>query len=403
MSTTQLAITSASLCHTEIAFIGSRGIPGGYGGAETFVEELAPRLLEKGYTVSVTCESTDFGEDDYSGITRLHIPAIQGRTLTVPSINDILATVYLLWKHPEARLVYYIAPDGAPAALLTRFCSKKVVVNTDGIEWKRPILRRRYFSLPWKCLSFITSWYLRFSEWLAVRIAHAIIADSKAIQTYLEKSYRTTRAVYIPYGARKLLTDEITPGETEQVLNNFDLSPEGYYLTVGRIVAENNVHLELEGFAKSNSSRKLVIVGNFNPKDGYNRFLEKLKGDNAHIMFLDPIYDKQVLGILRKNCFGYIHTYELGGTNPSLLEQMPFGRPILAYDVPFHREVLEDGGIYFSTAEELAAQITALESGGYNLHQLATSYNNRLATEYNWESVAERYSALFHRLLSQLK
>jgi glycosyltransferase involved in cell wall biosynthesis len=403
MSVSQLAITSASLHHTEIAFVGSRGIPVGYGGAETFIEELAPRLLEHGFTVSVTCESTGFGEDDYGGITRLHIPAIQGRTLTIPTINDIVATTYLLWKHPEVRLVYYVAPDGAPAALLARLCGKKVVVNTDGIEWKRPILRRPYFTPLWKFISFFTSWYLRFSEWLAVKIAHAVIADSKAIKTYLERSYRTTRAVYIPYGARKLLTTTTASGEEKQVLDSFGLSPETYYLTVGRIVAENNIHLELEGFKKSNSSRKLVIVGNFHPKDSYNRFLERLKGADTKIMFLDPIYDKKVLGVLRKNCFAYIHAYELGGTNPSLLEQMAFGTPIIAYDVPFHREVLGEGGIYFTTAVGLAQCITALENGSYDLHQLAACCARRLAEDYNWEIVTQKYSALFRNLLQPLK
>lgn len=403
MSISQLAITSASLHYTEIAFVGARGIPGGYGGAETFVEELAPRLLEHGFAVAVTCESTGFGEDNYGGIFRLYIPAIQGKTLTIPTINDVLATFYLLWQHPEVRLVYYVAPDGAPAALLARLCGKKVVINTDGIEWKRPVIRRPYFTPLWKFLSFFTSWYLRFCEWLAVKIAHAVIADSNAIKDHLQKSYRTTRAVYISYGARKLLDSKTTPNEEQKVLDDFGLSPQGYYLTVGRIVAENNIHLELEGFKKSNSSRKLVIIGNFNPKDGYNRFLVKLKGDDRRILFLDPIYHKQTLGILRKNCFAYIHAYGLGGTNPSLLEQMLFPRPILAYDVPFHREVLSDGGIYFSNADELADRIIALENGSYDLHQLTACYVRRLAEEYNWETVIEKYITLIRKLLQPLK
>ncbi len=382
----------------KIAFVGVRGIPGGYGGAETFVGEIASGLLQRGFKVIVTCESTGFGQDVYHGITRLHIPAIQGKTLTIPTVNDVLATIYLLCKHPDVRLIYYVAPDGALAAIVPRLLGKKVVINTDGLEWKRPILRRRYLSPFWKGLSYLASWYLKFSEWLAVKIAHTAIADSKAIKHHLDKTYHATNTVYIPYGARKLL-DETTAGEDGLLLNTFSLCPWGYYLTVGRIVAENNIHLEIAAFKNTASQRRLVIVGNFDPKDGYCSFLEKLKNNDSRIVFLGTIYDKQKLGTLRKNCLAYIHAYEVGGTNPSLLEQMVFGRPILAYDVPFHREVLQEGGIYFKNEDDLAGQLAALETDTFNLHQLAAFQSRRLAEEYNWDKVTGEYCTLFLRLL----
>ncbi|WP_370519914.1 glycosyltransferase, partial [Thermococcus sp. GR7] len=100
------------------------------------------------------------------------------------------------------------------------------------------------------------------------------------------------------------------------MLNKFGLKPEDYYLTVARIVAENNIHLEIEGFKKANSTKKLVIVGNFNKKDPYTKYLFELKGNAENVILLNPIYDKEVLGVLRKNCFAYIHAYEVGGTNP---------------------------------------------------------------------------------------
>jgi glycosyltransferase involved in cell wall biosynthesis len=386
----------------QVALIGSRGIPASYGGAETFVEEIAHRLIEKRLKVVVTCESNRFIEDSYQEITRLHVPAIQGKTLTIPTVNDILATIYLLYKHPRVQLIYYVTPDAALAALIPRILGKRVVINTDGIEWKRPILRRPYFSPCWKCVSYLTSWYLKFSEWLAVKLAHTVVADSIAIKDYLKSTYGTNKATYISYGARKLLSGTASI-EEKKVLADFGLATQSYYLTVGRIVAENNIHLEISGFRRTHSSRRLVIVGNFNPKDSYNRYLTRLKDEDHRIAFLDPIYDRQVLGTLRKHCFAYIHAYELGGTNPSLLEQMVFGRPILTLDVPFHREVLRDGGIYFKNEDDLAQCITMLEDDKYDLARLAASQSRRLAEEYNWETITEKYVALFHNLLQPLK
>jgi len=42
--------------NTRIAIIGSRGIPAKYGGFETAVEAVAPKLVEMGWNVVVSCE-----------------------------------------------------------------------------------------------------------------------------------------------------------------------------------------------------------------------------------------------------------------------------------------------------------------------------------------------------------
>ncbi len=126
----------------RIAFVGSRGIPAKYGGAETFTEELSRKLTQAGFKVYVTCESRGFRRDIYDGVIRIHSPSVQGKTITIPTINDILATFHLLMRCPGIRLVYYVAPDAALAAVIPRLLGKKVIVNTDGKEWKRPIIEQ---------------------------------------------------------------------------------------------------------------------------------------------------------------------------------------------------------------------------------------------------------------------
>jgi len=236
-------------------------------------------------------------------------------------------------------------------------------------------------------------------ERLAVRLSHAVIADSREIKAYLEESYKAKNVVYVSYGARELLNSDIPAEREHEVLKGFGLSPGEYYLTVGRIVAENNIHMEMEGFKRARSDKRIVIVGNFNEKDKYTRYLIKLRDNDPRIMFLNPIYDKEVLGILRKNCYAYIHAYEVGGTNPSLLEQMLFGRSIIAYDIPFHREVLEGGGIYFRDEEGLAKSIDVLENSAIDLKEFEKWQAKRIEEEYNWDKVAEKYNSLFRELL----
>ena len=263
------------------------------------------------------------------------------------------------------------------------------------------VIRRQYFSTGWKLISVLAAWYLRWMEWLVVKVSHAVVADSREIKAYLEQSYKAKNVVYISYGARELLHSHI-PAERERgVLEGFGLSRGEYYLTVGRIVAENNIHIEIEGFKRASSSKHIVIVGNFNEKDKYTSHLLTLRDNDSKIKFLNPIYDKEVLGILRKNCYAYIHAYEVGGTNPSLLEQMLFGRPIIAYDVPFHREVLQGSGIYFEAEDDLARCIDTLENGAVDLKEIARWQARRIEEEYNWDNVAEKYDSLLKALLQE--
>jgi rhamnosyltransferase len=386
---------------SEVAFVGSRGIPARYGGTEVFVEEISKKLIQIGWKVYVTCESNRFGEDYQDGVVRLHIPSIHGKSFTIPTINDVLATLYLLLKHPKVRLIYYLASDAAVAAVIPKLLQKKIIVNIDGMEWWRLTIRRKYFSLGWRLLGAMTFWYLRFTEWLSVRLSHITIADSREIKAYLGSNYRARNVAFIPYGARVLIEATVSAENQRRVLKNFGLSKEGYYLTVSRVVAENNIETALEGFRLAKSEKKLVIVGISTGKDGYSIYLHRMKGDDPRIMFLNPIWDKQVLGILRKNCYAYIHAYLVGGTNPSLLEQLSFGRPIVAYDVPFHREVLQDGGIYFKDEDGLAECITSLEKGKFDSKAVVEWQVRRIEEEYNWDKVAGEYDSLFRELLAR--
>jgi glycosyltransferase involved in cell wall biosynthesis len=385
----------------KIAFVGSRGIPAKYGGAETFAEEISQKLIKLGFEVYVTCNSHRFHKDVYNGVIRIHTPSIQGKTLTVPTINEILAAFHLLLRCPTIKLIYYATSYAALAAVIPRLLGKKVIINTDGIEWKRLAIRRQYFSPGWKFISVLASWYLKLMERLAVKLSNAVIADSREIKAYLEESYNAKNVVYIPYGARELHNSDIRAEREQEVLKSFALSSGEYYLTVGRIVAENNIHKEIEGFKGAKSDKKFAIVGNFNNKDKYTGYLIKLRDNNPRIMFLNPIYDKEVLGILRKNCYAYIHAYEVGGTSPSLVEQMLFRKPILEYDVPFNREVLQDGGVYFRLEDGLAECMRKLEAGEFDVQKMGEGQSKRIEEEYNWDNVAERYGTLFKELLSR--
>jgi glycosyltransferase involved in cell wall biosynthesis len=87
----------------------------------------------------------------------------------------------------------------------------------------------------------------------------------------------------------------------------------GYYLTIGRIAPENNIHLVVEAFKELNSKNKLVIVGPLTYSDRYTQYLYKLSNNSKNIIFTGGIYNPYVINTLRKYCCTYIHIYTVGG------------------------------------------------------------------------------------------
>jgi glycosyltransferase involved in cell wall biosynthesis len=374
----------------KIALIGSRGIPPRYGGAETFAYELSKRLKEV-FDVYVTCETDHFGLDELEGIKRVHIWAKHTPTTTVPVIYDAIATLYLLKRAKDLRVLYYVAPDGALASVLAKLAGRKAVVNTDGIEWKRLLVRMKF--VPWhlKPLYLLTAMAMFVSEFLACKVPDVTIADSIAIKKYLERRWRPKRVEYVAYGVREL--PKVDESKRLEILKKLGLKRNRYYLTIGRIVAENNIHLEVEAFKRARTESKLVIVGPVDPRDPYIKYLFKLRGGDERVVLTGGIYDGEVVYALRSECRAYVHPYTVGGTNPSLLEQLQFDKPVVAYDVPFHREILRDKGIYFKTREELAEIFQGLEKSGLRVK----GYES--ARLFTWSHIAERYAKMFSSLL----
>ena len=374
----------------KIALVGSRGIPPRYGGAETFVYELSKRLKEY-FDIYVTCESDHFGIDEYEGIKRVHIWAKHTPTTTIPIIYDIVATLYLLKKVKDISIIYYVAPDGAYASIIAKIAKKKTIINTDGIEWKRLLIRLNYAPLYLKPLYLATAVALLVAEFLACKLPDTTIADSLAIKKHLEQKWKTRKVVYISYGVRKL--PQISEEKQRDILRTLGLKPMSYYLTIARLVPENGIHLEIETFKKTTTDKSLVIVGPLHLRDTYIKHLIKLKGNDARIRFLGGIYDSQTLSALRANCTAYIHPYTVGGTNPSLLEQMLYNRPIIAYDVPFHREILREKGYYFKTANELARLLNMIDSENITLN-----FTQKLAV-FSWNFITHRYKKILKIML----
>jgi rhamnosyltransferase len=259
----------------------------------------------------------------------------------------------------------------------------------DGIEWKRDKYNK------------IEKLILYLSEIFAVHLSDVIIADSVEIKKYIELKHRKN-AVYIAYGVDKPQIELWNPSKLIEVpvSNNFtNLENNSYYLVVSRLEPENNIHVIVEGFLLSSTTKKLVIVGNFLSQKyelSIKRIIAELNGHDR-IIFTKGIYKKDLLNMLRQNCFVYIHGHSAGGTNPSLLEAMVMKDIIVAHDNEFNREVGSKSILYFKRSFDLSSCIENIENNYSAYLRFKSDAYERVLTHYSWEDVAIKYNLLFKK------
>jgi glycosyltransferase involved in cell wall biosynthesis len=166
-----------------------------------------------------------------------------------------------------------------------------------------------------------------------------------------------------------------------------------YAFKVCRIEPENNIEMILKAFSAFDKY-PLVLVGNWD-KSPYGQNLRATYGGKKNLLLLDPIYDQQKIDLIRGNATVYVHGHSAGGTNPSLVEAMYLGLPIISFGVSYNRTTTEGKAIYFSNSEELSDLLCkvkppALLNVGQKMKEIADR-------RYRWDLIANKYQALVEK------
>jgi glycosyltransferase involved in cell wall biosynthesis len=249
----------------------------------------------------------------------------------------------------------------------------KLVVNIDGLEWKRQKWGR------------VAKWFLKLSEKLAVKFSDVVVSDNKVIQDYIHNQY-SVESCLISYGAdhvRKLLI-------SDELLEQYNFLADPYAFTVCRIEPENNIHIILAAL-KRFGQLNMVIVGNWDNSD-YGKELKHEFSHHENLFLLDPIYEQDVLDQLRSNCSIYLHGHSAGGTNPSLVEAMYLELPILAFDVDFNRVTTKELALYFDDIDSLISHLSTVDEN--RLNKIGHDVKNVADKYYTWSYVSSRYEEI---------
>lgn len=359
----------------RIAIIGSRGYPYVYSGYETLVKALAERWPAQNVELTVYCHAHLFKAQPamVNGVRLVYIPTIDSKTLAQP-IHSLMAFCHVVFSKNDAVLVLNVS--NGPFGIITRLFGKPTMMNVDGLEWLRP---------KWKGFG---ATYFKWAAKMSVRFNDLLITDADAMQAIYLKEFGAKSEV-ITYGA------ETNSGANEHLLKEWNVQPHDYYLIVGRLIPDNNADIIIEGFIKSNSTKKLVVVGDVPYADAY---ADKIRAyQDPRLIFTGYVRSPEILASLYKYCFAYMHGHEFGGTNPTLLKAMANGCAIAALDTVFSREVLQSDtfGFYFQKSPSSVGDwFNWADLNESVLQNRRTQIHLGITEKYTWETVSNLY--LYH-------
>lgn len=360
----------------KIALLGGRGIPARYGGYETLMEEVAPRLADRGLDVTVYCRShyTPRSLEDYRGVRLVVLPTIRTKHLDTP-VHTLLSCLHAIFGRFDAVLLVNAA--NAAFIPLLRATRTPVALHVDGIEQQRAKwgwLGRKVYTI---------------SEYLATRLPSVLVTDAAVIRDHYRDRHGASSTL-IRYGVDP---QPLPAGET---LEKLDLESRRFILYVSRFEPENNPHQVVEAYKSVKGDLPLVMVGDAPYASRYIESFEKAA--DPRTVFPGALYGEAYRELL-SHALAYVQATEVGGTHPALVEAMGYGNCLVVNDTPENREVAGEDAIYF-TARDPRSLTEALQRV-LDEPELADSMRNAAkerARRFSWSHISDDYESLFTKL-----
>ena len=381
----------------HVFIVGSKGIPAEYGGFETFVDKLVQNQSTDEIQYHVARMSDRNDEFDYLGarVFNVNVPKIGPAKAVVYDLLALKASIKYCRENSIPHPIFYvlasrIGPFIHQIKKQVEDLGGVLYLNPDGHEWKRS-----KWSLPIRK-------YWKISENGMIKWSDLIICDSKCIEQYIRDEYKKhdPHTAFIAYGADT--EPSVLADDDEKYVNwltEKGLTPNEYYLVVGRFVPENNVETIIREFMASDTTKDLAIITTENPKL-HAELEEKLHfSADPRIKFVGTVYDQELLKKIRENAWAYIHGHghQVGGTNPSLLEALASTELNLLVGVGFNREVGENAALYWGRKQGSLANVIAKADAmdPEKRAEYGRRAKKRIRDAYSWRYITDRYEKVF--------
>lgn len=363
--------------------IGIRGVPARYGGLETCAEEVGARLAERGHEVICYCRTgcQDDGTKECRGIKRIELPSLKFKATDTYS-HTLLGMCHILSLKPDVVLAFN--PGISTLCVIPKIFGYKVALNPDGFDWRRA-----------KWGGFAKQ-FIHFSAAVAAKLCDQLIVDAVSVRDYYASSFTCRRdPIYLPNGA------EIDTSERPEILKEYGLEKDGYFLFLSRFVPENSCDVILRAFEGLDTDKKLFFGGGSAKDNAYSAELIASTKDKR-IIFPGGIYDPLHVKELHCGCYALIHGNQPGGTSLGLLKALGYGTCCLTLDTADNAYAVKQAGVtYQLSPEDLRAKMRDLLDHPEKVQEYRRLAVERIREEYLWEVIADKYERVLKMLAGE--
>jgi glycosyltransferase involved in cell wall biosynthesis len=362
----------------SIAMIGMKGLP--YpGGIETVVEQLGPRLVDRGHKVTayVRPRFMSHDEDEYLGVRLVRIPSLRGKNIDTFSYA-IPATLHSACSSVD--IVHFHATGVSIFSLMPRLLGKKTIVQSHGLDWQRAKWGR------------LAKAYLHATDYSTVRFPDVTTVVSETLKKYYEGRFYK-KVTYIPNGVNSV--EPLPPDRIKTI----GLQGDDYIFFASRLVPEKGCHYLLDAFERlGKCGKKLVIAGDSPEDDPYAANLKLRESENIHFL---GFVTGQLLQELISNCYVYVLPSEIEGLSTGLLEAMSYGNCVLVSDIPENLEAIDGCGVVFRSGDvgDLEYKLRFLLGNKDQVIDFRGKAKAYVREMYNWDRVTDEYEDLYYSLV----
>jgi glycosyltransferase involved in cell wall biosynthesis len=252
-----------------------------------------------------------------------------------------------------------------------------VVNHVHRLDWQRE---------KWRGLG---SMVLRGCERTMVRYSTQVIGVNHEIVDYYRANYGI-EVTLLPNGVNQV-SDHFSPDH--DLLQSFGLEVRKYAVSIGRLVPEKRIHDTISAVAAVPGDWRMVFVGAGKHSGEYENRLREQAKSNWRIVFTGQ-QQGQALETLFRSAKLYVTASELEGLPSSLLECMERKIPVVASDIPPHRQLLENVAGYdwffaVGNGQELSGRISAGLADEAKAHRLAEGAREFVRANNSWPKLAE--------------
>ncbi len=319
-------------------------------------------------------DDSDPRPSTYKGVRIVNIPTVHRKGFDT-LLHSGKATWHII-RHNTADTVHIRNGGNSMWAIPLRLFGKKVYVSEDGVDWQRD-------KWPWYGKVF-----LFLSTFMTARFPNNIIFDNVFAKESFEKRFRR-QYLFISTGSEPH-EEELDP----TILETLGLQSGEYFLFVGRFIPEKGIQYLISAFEKTETEKKLVLVGGSPNPDGFEAQLRATRDDR--IIFPGFVYGPAV-HTLMKNCYAYVQPSDIEGLSPVILENMGLGTPVVCSDIPENVYAVADTALTFQRGnpEDLACVLRYALDNPAVLRTKSDEAARRAESVFSWEAVADQHAELF--------